>query len=166
MATKVLKKNGSAIIKMFQGSEVDELLEEYRDRFHNFDRLKPKSSLKRSIEIFLVFIGLAVSLVLFLISWVTLSLLTHDILQSAAASARTAGVFFGLSVATATALFLEGFTLSGVWAARIFFPESVVVSVGMSYLHLLNRREGIVSGLIISVAFITTILFIHTVFGP
>jgi 23S rRNA (uridine2552-2'-O)-methyltransferase len=57
MASKVLKKNGGAIVKMYQGSEVDELLEEYRGQYHNFDRLKPKSSLKKSIEIYLVFRG-------------------------------------------------------------------------------------------------------------
>jgi 23S rRNA (uridine2552-2'-O)-methyltransferase len=57
MASRVLKRNGGVIIKMFQGSEVDELLEEYRDQYRNFDRIKPRSSLKRSIEIFLVFRG-------------------------------------------------------------------------------------------------------------
>jgi 23S rRNA (uridine2552-2'-O)-methyltransferase len=57
MASKVLRKNGSAIVKMFQGSEVDELLDEYKSHYHNFDRLKPRSSLKRSIEIYLVFRG-------------------------------------------------------------------------------------------------------------
>ena len=58
IATKVLRKNGGVLIKMFQGNEVDELVEEFGSRFHNFDRMKPKSSLGRSIEIFLVFRGL------------------------------------------------------------------------------------------------------------
>ena len=57
VASELLKKNGGTIVKMYQGSEVDELLEEYRGQYHNFDRLKPKSSLKRSIEIYLVFRG-------------------------------------------------------------------------------------------------------------
>jgi 23S rRNA (uridine2552-2'-O)-methyltransferase len=57
MASKVLKKNGGVVVKMYQGSEVDELLEEYRDQYYNFDRLKPRSSLKKSIEIYLVFRG-------------------------------------------------------------------------------------------------------------
>lgn len=57
MASKVLKKNGGLVVKMLQGTEVDELLEEFRDQYHNFDRIKPRSSLKRSIEIYLVFRG-------------------------------------------------------------------------------------------------------------
>lgn len=57
IASQVLKKNGGTVVKMYQGSEVDELLDEYRDQYHNFDRIKPRSSLKKSIEIYLVFRG-------------------------------------------------------------------------------------------------------------
>ena len=58
MSLEILKPRGSVIAKMFQGSEVDELKEEFGKFFYNFDRMKPKSSLKRFIEIYLAFRGL------------------------------------------------------------------------------------------------------------
>ncbi|MGA1849202.1 MAG: RlmE family RNA methyltransferase [Thermoplasmatota archaeon] len=57
MALQVLKPGGGVVVKMFQGSEVDELMEEYGPHFNNVDRIKPKSSLKKSIELFIGFRG-------------------------------------------------------------------------------------------------------------
>ncbi|MGA1819939.1 MAG: RlmE family RNA methyltransferase [Thermoplasmatota archaeon] len=57
MASKVLKPGGSALVKMFQGSEVDELIEEFGGQYRSVDRMKPRSSLKRSIEIYIAFRG-------------------------------------------------------------------------------------------------------------
>ncbi|MGA1872095.1 MAG: RlmE family RNA methyltransferase [Thermoplasmatota archaeon] len=58
IASKVLRPGGSALVKMFQGSEVDELIEEFGGSYGNVDRLKPRSSLKRSIEIYIAFRGM------------------------------------------------------------------------------------------------------------
>jgi 23S rRNA (uridine2552-2'-O)-methyltransferase len=57
LALQVLKPGGGVVVKMFQGSEVDELVEEYGPYFNTFDRIKPRSSLKRSIELFIAFRG-------------------------------------------------------------------------------------------------------------
>jgi 23S rRNA (uridine2552-2'-O)-methyltransferase len=55
LSTRVLKPGGNVLVKMFQGDEVDELKDEYLEYFHDMDVFKPKSSLKRSYEIFLLF---------------------------------------------------------------------------------------------------------------
>jgi 23S rRNA (uridine2552-2'-O)-methyltransferase len=57
MALQVLRPGGSVVVKMFQGTEVDELIEEYGPSFNNVDRLKPRSSLKKSIELYIAFRG-------------------------------------------------------------------------------------------------------------
>lgn len=57
LSTNVLRPGGNVLVKMFQGDEVAELKEEYIDYFHDMDFFKPKSSLKRSYEIFLLFRG-------------------------------------------------------------------------------------------------------------
>jgi len=57
MASTVLRPGGSALVKMFQGTEVDELIEEFGGQYRNVDRMKPRSSLKRSIEIYIAFRG-------------------------------------------------------------------------------------------------------------
>ncbi|MGA1794168.1 MAG: RlmE family RNA methyltransferase [Thermoplasmatota archaeon] len=57
IASEVLRPGGSALVKMFQGSEVDELIEEFGGQYRNVDRMKPRSSLKRSIEIYIAFRG-------------------------------------------------------------------------------------------------------------
>jgi len=59
MAPKVLRPGGSVLVKMFQGDEVDELIEEFGGRYRNVDRMKPRSSLKRSIEIYIAFRGIS-----------------------------------------------------------------------------------------------------------
>ena len=106
------------------------------------------------------------SLVLLLISWVTLFLFTCDILGSAVASARTAGVYFGLSaVRMAAVLLLVGSTLDGLLPA-ICLTEIVAVSVGMTYLHSLDKRKGVVCGLTISVAVIAFLIAVIAFAGP
>lgn len=55
LAVKVLKPGGSVVVKMFQGEEMDELREGFGHMFEHFDRFKPRSSLKKSIEIFVAF---------------------------------------------------------------------------------------------------------------
>jgi 23S rRNA (uridine2552-2'-O)-methyltransferase len=57
LSRNVLRPGGNVLLKMFQGDEVDELKEEYIGSFHSMDVFKPKSSLKRSYEIFLLFRG-------------------------------------------------------------------------------------------------------------
>lgn len=57
LASKVLRPGGSVLVKMFQGEEVDELIEEFGGQYKNVDRMKPRSSLKRSIEIYIAFRG-------------------------------------------------------------------------------------------------------------
>jgi 23S rRNA (uridine2552-2'-O)-methyltransferase len=53
----VLRKRGDVVVKMFQGDEVDELKEEFSQYFWKVENHKPKSSLKRSIEIYIIFRG-------------------------------------------------------------------------------------------------------------
>jgi 23S rRNA (uridine2552-2'-O)-methyltransferase len=57
MSRSLLRKGGSVVVKMFQGDEIDELKEEYGGFFRTVENHKPKSSLKRSIELYLVFRG-------------------------------------------------------------------------------------------------------------
>ncbi|MBN1539509.1 MAG: RlmE family RNA methyltransferase [Candidatus Thermoplasmatota archaeon] len=58
IAARVLRKGGSVLIKTFQGSEVEELIEEFGGKYNSVDRIKPRSSLKRSNEIYIAFRGL------------------------------------------------------------------------------------------------------------
>ncbi|MBN1390329.1 MAG: RlmE family RNA methyltransferase [Candidatus Thermoplasmatota archaeon] len=57
IASRVLRKRGSVLVKMFQGSEVEELIDEFGPQYSSIDRMKPRSSLQRSIEIFIAFRG-------------------------------------------------------------------------------------------------------------
>ena len=54
---EVLRIKGNVVVKMFQGDEVDELKEGFGDYFWKIENHKPKSSLKKSIEIYIVFRG-------------------------------------------------------------------------------------------------------------
>ncbi len=54
---EVLRVKGNVVVKMFQGDEVDELKEGFGDYFWKIENHKPKSSLKKSIEIYIVFRG-------------------------------------------------------------------------------------------------------------
>ncbi|MEA3560134.1 MAG: RlmE family RNA methyltransferase [Candidatus Thermoplasmatota archaeon] len=57
LVVQVLRPGGGVVLKMFQGEEMNELRDEFGHLFDHFDRFKPKSSLKRSIEIFVAFRG-------------------------------------------------------------------------------------------------------------
>ncbi len=57
VSLRVLRKNGNVIVKMFQGDETDELKEEFAKYFWRVENLKPRSSVKRSIEMYLAFRG-------------------------------------------------------------------------------------------------------------
>jgi 23S rRNA (uridine2552-2'-O)-methyltransferase len=55
LALKVLKVDGTAVIKMFQGEEMLELKGHFSPFFKRVDTLKPKSSLNSSTEVYLAF---------------------------------------------------------------------------------------------------------------
>ena len=57
LAREVLVPGGSCVLKLFSGTEVDDLKEEFCADFREFSILKPRSSIKSSSEIFLVFRG-------------------------------------------------------------------------------------------------------------
>lgn len=57
IAARVLRYRGSVLVKAFQGSEVEELIEEFGSQYNSVERIKPRSSLKRSIEIYIAFRG-------------------------------------------------------------------------------------------------------------
>ncbi len=57
LAREVLVPGGSCVLKLFSGVEVDELKEEFSVDFREFSILKPRSSIKSSSEIFLLFRG-------------------------------------------------------------------------------------------------------------
>lgn len=54
MATRILKPGGHALIKVFQGSGFDELLQAARGRFGRVRVLKPQASRTRSPEMYLL----------------------------------------------------------------------------------------------------------------
>jgi 23S rRNA (uridine2552-2'-O)-methyltransferase len=54
MATRILKPGGHALIKVFQGSGFDELLQAARGRFGRVRVLKPQASRSRSPEMYLL----------------------------------------------------------------------------------------------------------------
>lgn len=62
MAVKVLDRNGNVVVKMFQGDEMKELKDEFANHFWKVENHKPRSSLKKSIEIYLIFRGFKPSL--------------------------------------------------------------------------------------------------------
>jgi 23S rRNA (uridine2552-2'-O)-methyltransferase len=54
MATRILKPGGHALIKVFQGSGFQELLQAARGRFGRVKLLKPQASRTRSPEMYLL----------------------------------------------------------------------------------------------------------------
>ena len=54
MARRVLKPGGSALIKVFQGSGFQELIQRTRTEFERVRLVKPKASRPRSPEIYLL----------------------------------------------------------------------------------------------------------------
>lgn len=57
LANKLLRKGGTAIIKAFQGRELNELLMDLRRVFDDVRLFKPKASRQRSREVYLVCTG-------------------------------------------------------------------------------------------------------------
>lgn len=57
LSLSVLRKGGNVVVKLFQGDEVGELKQEFSRYFWRVENHKPRSSLKRSIEIYLIFRG-------------------------------------------------------------------------------------------------------------
>lgn len=57
LSLEVLKKKGDVVVKIFQGDEVQELKDEFGKYFWKVENHKPPSSLKRSIEMYLIFRG-------------------------------------------------------------------------------------------------------------
>ncbi len=57
LSLSVLKKRGNVVVKLFQGDEVGELKKEFSKYFWRVENHKPLSSLKKSIEIYLIFRG-------------------------------------------------------------------------------------------------------------
>ena len=57
LAVELLHEGGNCLVKIFQGDEIDELKNDWGDRFRSVERFKPRSSLKRSIEIYMMFRG-------------------------------------------------------------------------------------------------------------
>lgn len=55
LSLKVLRDGGDCLVKIFQGDEMDELKDDFADHFGSVDHFKPKSSVKRSIELYLLF---------------------------------------------------------------------------------------------------------------
>ncbi len=57
VSLRLLRRNGNVVVKMFQGDETDELKEEFAKYFWKVENHKPRSSVKRSIEMYLAFRG-------------------------------------------------------------------------------------------------------------
>lgn len=57
MAVAVLRKDGSAVVKMFRGDELMELKEGFSDGFWRVEEVKPRSSVKSSNEVYVAFRG-------------------------------------------------------------------------------------------------------------
>jgi len=57
LINKLLKKGGSAVIKAFQGSELDHVLPILRQQFGKVRLFKPKASRQKSREIYLICMG-------------------------------------------------------------------------------------------------------------
>ena len=95
----------------------------------------------------LLFIGFQASIAIFLSSWITLFVFTRTGRKSVTGGALAAVVTAGLLAVTAFSVVQFRF-LSG-WIA-LFTLEILVVSVGMSYVRLSDKRQAVVSGLLIS----------------
>ncbi len=57
LAEKILAKNGSAVLKVFEGEMLAQLREELKKKFGTVRLNKPKSSRKESSELYLVCLG-------------------------------------------------------------------------------------------------------------
>ncbi|MEM0240743.1 MAG: RlmE family RNA methyltransferase [Candidatus Nezhaarchaeales archaeon] len=57
LAGKLLRKGGTAVMKVFQGKELDELLMDVRRLFSDVRLFKPKASRRRSREVYLICTG-------------------------------------------------------------------------------------------------------------
>ncbi len=57
IAEKILTKNGSAVLKAFEGEMLNELREELKKKFSSMQLYKPRSSRKTSSEMYLVCLG-------------------------------------------------------------------------------------------------------------
>lgn len=57
MAEKILVKNGSAVLKAFEGEMLNELRDELKKKFSRVQLYKPRSSKKTSSEMYLVCLG-------------------------------------------------------------------------------------------------------------
>jgi 23S rRNA (uridine2552-2'-O)-methyltransferase len=57
LANKLLKVGGAAVIKAFQGSELEDILSTLRQQFKKVRLFKPKASRQRSREVYLVCVG-------------------------------------------------------------------------------------------------------------
>ncbi len=57
LINKLLKKGGTAVIKAFQGSELNDILSILRQRFERVRLFKPKASQQKSREIYLICTG-------------------------------------------------------------------------------------------------------------
>lgn len=57
LADKLLRRGGAAVIKAFQGSELNDTLLALRQRFEKVRLFKPKASRQRSREIYLICMG-------------------------------------------------------------------------------------------------------------
>jgi len=57
LASKTLKEGGSAIIKVFQSNELNELMTKLRDMFNKVRLFKPKASKAKSRETYLICMG-------------------------------------------------------------------------------------------------------------
>ncbi len=57
VADKWLKKNGSIVVKVFQGSPFERLIKQMREEYRTVKRLKPKSTRSESKEIFVLGLG-------------------------------------------------------------------------------------------------------------
>ena len=57
LAVELLREGGNCLVKIFQGDEIDELRDDWGDRFRSVERFKPRSSLRRSIEVYMMFRG-------------------------------------------------------------------------------------------------------------
>ena len=55
ISREVLVPGGSCVVKLFSGPDVDELKEEFCPEYKEFSILKPRSSIKSSSEIYLLF---------------------------------------------------------------------------------------------------------------
>ena len=54
LSDKILKNHGNLVVKMFQGELLDELLDKVRTHFQNVKLYRPKASISKSSEVYVV----------------------------------------------------------------------------------------------------------------